>query len=81
MLWGNAMAAEADEEERSVPCSMLSSKRPCIELWVVLARDLVALVTEADLDGSQIFLVEVFSQARILELLVAISSESLLAVY
>ena len=41
----------------------------------------MALVTEADLAGSQIFLVEVFSQARILELLVGISSESLLAVY
>ena len=60
---------------------MLSCKRQCIELWVVFARDLVALVTEADLEGSQIFLVEVFSKERILELLVGISSESLLAVY
>ena len=75
------MAAEADEEERSIPCSMLSCMGQCIELWVVLARDLVDLVTEADLDGSQIFLVEVFSEERILELLVGISSESLLAVY
>ena len=41
----------------------------------------MALVTETDLDGIQIFLEEVFSQARILELLVGISSGSHLAVY
>ena len=60
---------------------MLSCKRQYIELWVVLARDQVALVTETDLDGIQIFLMEVFSQARILVLLVGISSGSHLAVY